>query len=61
MSLSNVAGAPFWSTLTPRLQMANLKCDCRRRGTQGRAFATGNEGGYTGLIRATPISEGPQS
>jgi hypothetical protein len=44
MSLSNLSGPPFWSTLTSRLQMANLKCDCRRRGSQVRVFATGNEG-----------------
>jgi hypothetical protein len=44
MSLSKVTGPPFWSTLTLRLQMANLKCDCRRRGSQGRVLATGNEG-----------------
>ena len=36
-----------------------LKGVSRRRGSQGRVLATGNEG-HTGLIRATPLSEGPQ-
>jgi hypothetical protein len=35
--------------------------DSRRRGSRGRVFMTGNEGGHTGLIRATPLSESPQS
>jgi hypothetical protein len=60
MSLLQRHRVSFWSTSAPRLQMASLKCDCRRRGSQGRVFATGNEG-RTGLIRATPPSEDPQS
>ena len=38
-----------------------LKGSDRRRGSQGRVFATGKRRDTLGFIRATPLSENPQA
>jgi hypothetical protein len=53
-------GSRFWKVRPGRFQKTRCKHRCRRRGSQGRVFATGNEGQHR-FIRATPLSEGPQS
>jgi hypothetical protein len=54
-------GSRFWKVRPGRFQKTRCKHRCRRRGSQGRVFATGKTRGYTGFIRATPLSEDPQS
>ena len=53
----------FWCKIKPaltRFHYFGLQGDCRRRGSQGRVFATGNEGIHR-VHSATPPSESPQS
>ena len=50
-------GPTFPTRLPVTISRSEFKGLSRRRGSQGRVFATGN----TGLIRATALSEGPHS